>query len=82
LAIAGIHLTDIPALRYESHLFHERQIRSVTANTRADGERFLAEAAAAAIRVHTTRYSPDEAVGALTDLWNDRVDGAAVLVSS
>ena len=82
LAIAGIHLTDIPALRYESHLFNERQILSVTANTRADGERFLAEAAATAIRVHTTRYSADEAVGALTDLWNDRVDGAAVLVSS
>ena len=41
LAIAGIHLTDIPALNYERHLFQERQLRSVTANTRADGEEFL-----------------------------------------
>ena len=30
LAIVGIHLTDIPSLRYADHLFQERQIRSVT----------------------------------------------------
>jgi propanol-preferring alcohol dehydrogenase len=34
LALAGIHLTDIPVLHYQQHLFQERQIRSVTANTR------------------------------------------------
>src|SRR5690606_18274893 len=33
LAIAGIHLTDVPALNYQRHLFQERQVRSVTANT-------------------------------------------------
>ena len=38
LAIAGIHLTDIPPLDYERHLFQERSLRSVTANTRDDGE--------------------------------------------
>lgn len=80
LAIAGIHLSDIPSLDYQAHLFQERQIRSVTANTRRDGERFLAEAARAGIRVHTTAYSADAADTALSDLWNDRVDGAAVLV--
>ena len=41
LSIAGIHLTDIPPLVYADHLFEERQVRSVTANTRADGEAFL-----------------------------------------
>src|SRR6185312_563885 len=41
LAIAGIHLTDIPALHYQQHLFQERQIRSVTDNTRQDGQNFL-----------------------------------------
>ncbi len=41
LAIAGIYLTAIPSLDYEKHLFEEREIRSVTANTRADGEEFL-----------------------------------------
>ena len=30
LSIAGIHLTDIPPLNYEKHLFQERQLRSVT----------------------------------------------------
>ena len=79
LAIAGIHLSDIPTLKYQHHLFDERQVRSVTANTRVDGERFLAEAAAARVHVHTTRYTSDEADSALTDLWNDRVNGAAVL---
>ena len=33
LAIAGIYLTDVPALNYEQHLFEERTLRSVTANT-------------------------------------------------
>jgi propanol-preferring alcohol dehydrogenase len=80
LAVAGIHLSDIPSLDYQEHLFQERQLRSVTANTRADGERFLREASEARIRVHTTTYPLAEADVALADLWNDRVDGAAVLV--
>ena len=33
LAIAGIHLSDVPSLIYERHLFHEKELRSVTANT-------------------------------------------------
>ena len=41
LAVAGIHLSDIPALNYQRHLFQERQIRSVTSNTRADAREFL-----------------------------------------
>lgn len=81
LAIAGIHLSDVPALNYQAHLFQERQICSVTANTRSDGERFLIEAVAAGIRVHTSPYPFGEADRALSDLWNDRVGGAAVLVT-
>lgn len=46
LAIAGIHLSDIPTLNYQRHLFYEREIRSVTANTRADARDFLAFAGA------------------------------------
>ena len=48
LAVAGIHLTDIPGLDYADELFREKQLRSVTANTRADGEEFLRLAAALA----------------------------------
>ena len=80
LSIAGIHLSDIPPLVYADHLFEERQVRSVTANTRADGEAFLRVAAEAGIRVTATRYPLAHADEALADLAADRVDGAAVLV--
>lgn len=79
LAIAGIHLSDVPALRYEDHLFWERQVRSVTANTRADGEEFLALAAEIGIEVTTAPYALGDADRALADLAHDRVTGAAVL---
>jgi propanol-preferring alcohol dehydrogenase len=78
LAIAGIHLSDIPGLRYE-WLFQERQIRSVTANTRKDGEEFLEIASRIPIRAATTAYPLSAADRALSDLAHDRVQGAAVL---
>lgn len=79
LAIAGIHLSDIPTLDYQRHLFQERQVRSVTANTRRDGEAFLATAARIGIRVTTTPYPLTAADRALADLAHDRLTGAAVL---
>jgi alcohol dehydrogenase, propanol-preferring len=80
LAVAGIHLTDIPSLDYQRHLFTERTLRSVTANTRADGRDLLAHAAQHRLRVAVTRYRLDEADRALADLACDRIHGAAVLV--
>ena len=82
LAIAGIHLSDIPALNYQDHLFEERTLQSVTANTRKDGEEFLRRAAEIPVQVTTTRYRLDQADIALRDLAHDRVNGAAVLVNS
>ncbi|HET6809855.1 MAG TPA: zinc-dependent alcohol dehydrogenase family protein [Acidimicrobiales bacterium] len=79
LAVAGIHLTDIPPLRYADHLFQERQLRSVTANTRQDGREFLETAARIGIRVEAVVYPLEEAGRALRDLAHDRVTGAAVL---
>jgi alcohol dehydrogenase, propanol-preferring len=81
LAIAGIHLSDVPPLGYQAHLFMERTLQSVTANTRRDGEEFLAEAARVGLRVTATPYPMDGADAALRDLAHDRVDGAAVLVA-
>jgi alcohol dehydrogenase, propanol-preferring len=81
LAIAGIYLTDIPALRYQEHLFEERALQSVTANTRQDGEEFLAEAARIGLRVSAVAYPMDRADEALRDLRLDQVNGAAVLVT-
>ncbi len=79
LAIAGIHLSDVPVLDYQRHLFRERVVRSVTANTRADGEEFLRLAASMQLQVHHQEYPLDQADQALADLAADRVDGAAVL---
>lgn len=79
LAIAGIHLTDIPVLRYATDLFQERQVRSVTANTRRDGEEFLSIAARIPIRPTVTPYPLAHADQALSDLAHDRLVGAAVL---
>ncbi|GLW66726.1 alcohol dehydrogenase [Actinomadura rubrobrunea] len=80
LALAGIHLSDVPALDYQRHLFQERQVRSVTANTRADGEEFLRLAARLPLRVASAPYELSDADRALADLAADRVEGAAVLV--
>ncbi|MGV0645396.1 zinc-binding alcohol dehydrogenase family protein [Mycolicibacterium sp. XJ879] len=79
LAIAGIHLSDIPPLNYQRHLFQERQMRSVTSNTRADARDFLAFAGRHRIEVTTPRYPLGRADDALSDLAAGRVSGAAVL---
>ncbi|HMK98142.1 MAG TPA: zinc-dependent alcohol dehydrogenase family protein [Acidimicrobiales bacterium] len=79
LAIAGIHLSDIPELNYQAHLFQERTVRSVTANTRDDGREFLAVAARTGLRPTTTIYPFEQANEALWDLANDGFNGAAVL---
>jgi propanol-preferring alcohol dehydrogenase len=80
LAVAGIYLTDIPPLNYERHLFQERQLRSVTSNTRQDAREFLAFAAAHKLSVTTHRYALGHADEALADLKAGRFDGAAVLL--
>jgi propanol-preferring alcohol dehydrogenase len=80
LAIAGIHLSNVPVLDYQKHLFQERSLQSVTANTREDGRRLLGLAAAIPIRTRTRVYSLEQANEALLDLKEDRVRGAAVLI--
>lgn len=81
LAVAGIHLSDVPALHYETELFYEKQLRSVTSNTRADGREFLALAAEHSVRATTHTYPLSRADEALRDLKAGRFDGAAVLVN-
>jgi propanol-preferring alcohol dehydrogenase len=79
LAVAGIYLSDIPVLDYDRELFQERRLRSVTANTRADGEEFLRLAARHRIRTTTVPYGLEQADRALADLAHGRFAGAAVL---
>jgi propanol-preferring alcohol dehydrogenase len=80
LSVAGIHLSDIPPLNYEKHLFQERQLRSVTANTRQDAREFLGFAASHKLAVTVHPYPLDQADQALRDLKAGAFDGAAVLV--
>jgi len=80
LSLAGIYMTPIPAMDYEQCVFYERDIHSVTANTRADGRELLAEAARIPVRPQTTTYPLHEANRALQDLKADRVNGSGVLV--
>jgi propanol-preferring alcohol dehydrogenase len=80
LALAGIYLTDIPSLNYERHLFHEKNLRSVTANTRRDGEELLRIAAEIPIRPQVTTFALDEANRALQQLKHDAIQGSGVLL--
>ncbi len=79
LAIAGIYLSAMPPLEYERDLFYEREIRSVTANTRADGEEFLRIAGEIPIVTSTVGMELSDANDALRMLKHDELRGAAVL---
>lgn len=81
LSLAGIYMTPIPQMDYMRHVFYERDIHSVTCNTREDGRALLAEAAAIPIRPHTTVYPLVDANQALQDLKHDRISGTGVLVN-
>jgi propanol-preferring alcohol dehydrogenase len=79
LAVAGIYLSPIPSLDYERHLFYEKELRSVTANTRRDGEEFLKIAGEIPIRTHVVPMALEQANRALQMLKHDELAGAAVL---
>ena len=81
LALAGIYMTPVPPLDYERDLFYERNVRSVTANTRADGEELLAEAARIPIRPATTTFPLEDANRALALLKRGGFAGAGVLLT-
>jgi propanol-preferring alcohol dehydrogenase len=80
LAVAGIWLSPIPPLDYERDLFYERNLRSVTANTRADGEALLREAAAIPIRPRVTEMPLVDANQGLRRLKEDGLEGTGVLM--
>lgn len=79
LALAGIYMTAIPALDYTTHLFQERNLRSVTANTRQDGSALLRLAQEIPLHSHTEEFPLERANDALWKLQHDQINGAAVL---
>ncbi|MBN2102078.1 MAG: zinc-dependent alcohol dehydrogenase family protein [Candidatus Aenigmarchaeota archaeon] len=80
VALGGIYMSDIPEMNYEKHLFYEKNIHSVTSNTRKDGEELLKIVAKIPIRPQTNTYPLEKANEALQDLKHDKIEGTAVLV--
>ncbi|HEX3153211.1 MAG TPA: zinc-dependent alcohol dehydrogenase family protein [Candidatus Angelobacter sp.] len=80
VAVNAIHLDRIPEFDYDSLLWGERQIRSVTNMTRSDARDFLRIAVEINLRPRTTVFSLDEANDALAAVKNDSINGAAVIV--
>ncbi|MGZ3709576.1 MAG: hypothetical protein ACXWPM_13270, partial [Bdellovibrionota bacterium] len=79
LAVAGIHVSEIPRLDYQRDLFYERDLRSVTANTRADGVALLQAAVRSPLQIHTTTYPLSQVNQALLDLKGDRIQGTGLI---
>ncbi|MGW5237942.1 zinc-dependent alcohol dehydrogenase family protein [Monashia sp. NPDC004114] len=79
LVTAGIHVSDIPGLVYQDHLFRERRLTSVTANTRQDGEELFRLAGSLGLRASVREYAFEDADRALDDLAAGAFSGVAVL---
>ena len=78
-SIAGIHLSDVPSLDYCRHLYQERELLSVTANTRGDVRALLAEAVESHVRPRTTAYALADANRGLRDMKRSNIEGTPVL---
>ncbi len=79
VALAGIYMSEIPAMDYGRHLYDEKSVRSVANATRRDGVELLALAAQIPIRTTTSVYPLEHANEALLALKRSRTTGAAVL---
>lgn len=79
VALAGIHVDEIPALDYQEHLYFERSVVSVTASTRQDGLELLQLAAEIPIRTQVTTYPLERVNEALRAVKRSEIDGAAVI---
>ena len=82
VALAGIHMSPVPAMDYDPHLFHEKTLTSVEANTRSDGEELIAIAAAIPVHAHRRLFPFTDANTALLTLARDGIDGTGILVVS
>ena len=79
VALAGIHMDTIPELDYETHLYYEKKLRSVTASTREDGRSLMREAVEVPVRTETDTFRLEDANAALKSLKQGRINGAGVI---
>ncbi len=78
LALAGITMSQIPALDYEL-LYHEKVVRSVANATRQDGREFLQLAGEVPLKTEIQVFDLAEANQALQKLKKSEIRGAGVL---
>jgi propanol-preferring alcohol dehydrogenase len=79
VALAGIHMSDVPSMSYQ-RLFYERDLRTVTSNTRADGEELFRLAERLDLAIHTTAFDFDDADRALIGLYEGSFAGSGVVL--
>lgn len=79
VALAGIHMSEIPPLDYAKHLYLEKTLRSVTAATRRDAAELLEIAVSIPLRSEVETFPLDDANEALIRLKRSEIRGAAVL---
>jgi len=77
VASACLHMSPVPSLDYDLHLFGEKRLTSTTANTRADGRELLALAPSIETRIE--RFAFERLPEALDAIRGDRVQASAVL---
>lgn len=76
---AGIHMSPIPEMDYDTYLYHERKMLSVANATRQDGEELLKAAAEIPVRTTVQAFPLEAANEVLGLLRAGQVNGAAVL---
>ncbi|MFN2114303.1 MAG: zinc-binding alcohol dehydrogenase family protein [Anaerolineae bacterium] len=81
LALAGIYTDRVPELDYDRHLFREKSIVSVTANTRSDAAELLNLAARIPLRTDIETYPLTEANTALANLKSNRLGAQAAVLT-
>jgi propanol-preferring alcohol dehydrogenase len=81
VSVPAVHLDQLPAMSYEEHLFKEKRLFSVEANTRADAREFLALSERLGIRTVIETRSMKDANSALLDLKQGKIKGSVVLRS-
>ncbi|WP_166847181.1 zinc-dependent alcohol dehydrogenase family protein [Isoptericola sp. BMS4] len=82
VVLAGIHMSDVPSMSYTSHLFGERDLRTVTASTRADGDTLLRLADTLHVAPSVTTYPFERTGAALDDLRAGRAAGSLVMTTT
>jgi len=80
VVLAGIEMTDVPSMSYQASLFRERDLRTVTANTRSDGRRLLDLATNLELRPTVTPIPFESLDSAIDAIRGGRSRGSLVLL--